>query len=108
MTPIERVRAALNHAEECARNEYSRHIYKETLRELEGMCIVPVEPTDKQTDLAIEMGLCVRLTADYTWRDYMRDLYKAIIAQYVNADKLAKVGEAMKNSLTQPTTGDGE
>lgn len=60
---------------------------KEALSELDGMVLVPVEPTDKQTDPAIERGLCVRLTADYTWRDYMRDLYKAMIAPYVKGEK---------------------
>ena len=46
---IDKVRAALEHAKACARNEYSMYVYEGALSELEGMVLVPVEPTSECT-----------------------------------------------------------
>ena len=55
MTPIERVRSALTYAAHEAPNDYWRERYNETLRELEGMVIVPVEPTREMLNAAVDV-----------------------------------------------------
>lgn len=42
----------------------------------DGMMLVPVEPTDAMINAGIEFAMHVKL---YTWPDYIRDMYKAML-----------------------------
>lgn len=58
MTPIERVRGALETSRICAYMHEmfeTEQVIKEALRELEGMVIVPVEPTREMLNAAVDV-----------------------------------------------------
>ena len=73
---IDKVRAALEHAKSCARNEYSMHVYKEALSELSGKVLVPVEPT-------VAMGLAWNKAAMDCASYFSTAYYKAMIRPYI-------------------------
>lgn len=45
----------------------------------DGMVLVPVEPTDAMINAGIELAMHVKLSSSYTWPDYIRDMYKAML-----------------------------
>lgn len=48
--------------------------------DLGDMVLVPKEPTETVLDRAVSFALKITIDGDYRWRDYMRDLYRAMIA----------------------------
>lgn len=44
---IDKVRAALEHAKACARNEYSMYVYEGALSELSGMVLITLDEYNK-------------------------------------------------------------
>lgn len=43
------------------------------------MMLAPVEPTDAMINAGIELAMHVKLSSSYTWPDYIRDMYKAML-----------------------------
>lgn len=46
-----------------------------------GYTVVSIEPDKETIDRAVSFALNVSLSADYTWSQYMTDLYKHMIAR---------------------------
>lgn len=83
---IDKVRAALEHAKSCARNEYSMHVYKEALRELEGKVLVPVEQAKEIPDWFSEFIKTIpekEISLSVTRKLYANDGKNISIAQTV-------------------------
>jgi hypothetical protein len=47
--------------------------------EAQGFAIVPVEPDGAVTKAGVDLAMRIRLSPEYSWRDYMTDLYRAMI-----------------------------
>jgi hypothetical protein len=45
-----------------------------------GLVIVPMEPTDVMVKAGVDLAFRIRLSPEYSWKDYMRDLHRAMIA----------------------------
>jgi hypothetical protein len=46
----------------------------------EGYALVPVEPTPEMLDRGVAFALNVTLSGDYTWSDYIADMYRHMLA----------------------------
>lgn len=77
---IDKVRAALEHAKSCARNEYSMHVYKEALSELDG-----IVKDIKEISAAFENGQYTYLSDHRCFVHHHDDVraIRSIIAPYV-------------------------
>jgi hypothetical protein len=45
-----------------------------------GLVIVPMEPTEAMVKAGVDLAFRIRLSPEYSWKDYMRDLHRAMIA----------------------------
>jgi hypothetical protein len=45
-----------------------------------GLVIVPVEPTEAMVKAGVDLASRIRLSPEYSWKDYMRNLHRAMIA----------------------------
>lgn len=93
MTPIDKVRAALEGLIRAGQKQGFNDAYETEMRnanqalsELSGMALVPVEPTQERLDKMAKFAIAVRLSSEYTWRDYVRDLHGIVIAPYVKGE----------------------
>jgi hypothetical protein len=50
----------------------------------EGFALVPVEPTPEILDRGVAFALNVTLSGDYTWSDYIADMYRHMLAAKEN------------------------
>ena len=46
-----------------------------------GYIIVPIDPEPETIDRGVSFALNVCLSADYTWSQYIHDLYKHMLAR---------------------------
>lgn len=75
-TPTDRVRAALSKALNDSNNIFIRDLLAEALSELDGMVLVPVEPT-------VAMGLAWNKAAMDCASYFSTAYYKAMIKPYI-------------------------
>jgi hypothetical protein len=47
-----------------------------------GLVIVPAEPTEAMVKAGVDLAFRIRLSPEYSWKDYMRDLHRAMIAAH--------------------------
>lgn len=86
-TPTDRVRAAITNAIEYIHdNGGNTDGLTDALHEFIGMVLVPVEPTQERLDKMAKFAIAARLSSEYTWRDYVRDLHGIVIAPYVEGE----------------------
>ncbi|MEN6548922.1 MAG: hypothetical protein ABFE07_22995 [Armatimonadia bacterium] len=48
--------------------------------EAAGCMVVPVEPTEGMVKAGVGLAFRIRLSPEYSWKDYMTDLYRAMLA----------------------------
>lgn len=46
----------------------------------DGFVLVPLEPTEAMLDRAVSFALCVQLSSEFGWTDYMRVLWSRMIS----------------------------
>jgi hypothetical protein len=48
----------------------------------EGMVLVPKNPSTSMLDSAVAFALNVKISRDYGWSKYMRDVYRAMLSAH--------------------------
>jgi hypothetical protein len=76
---VERIRSGIFNEEPHLSGEIADELAA-ILNEHEGRVCVPKEPTEAMLDTAVAFALNVRISADYGWTPYMRDLWVRMIA----------------------------
>lgn len=54
-----------------------------------------IEPTDAMVKAGIELAMRVKLGGDYTWAEYMRDIYRAMVSARPDDIAVERVARAI-------------
>lgn len=89
-TSIEQLRAALSKPSTKWTHEINQELERQYLKGFQagkafavstpGWKLVPIEPQSAMLDRAVAFALNVKLSSDYRWTDYMKDLWATMLA----------------------------